>query len=222
VCGEMASPSGTLEMPVGWNGSCHGPDGYGGGQVQCGGPCNVSVSSAAPTVTGGSCAAKGGQSTVPPLSWAILGKACGGSAIGAGCGAGNVCQPKPPLPFISGVCIYKSGDVMCPGDPFTQKHVFYGNAVDTRACTACQCGGVVGGSCAVEMSVYSDALFSTCTTGIATFNAGGCANLNGNPSVYGRKATITQAPSGGTCPPSGGQPTGSVAPSDPTTFCCVP
>jgi hypothetical protein len=72
------------------------------------------------------------------------------------------------------------------------------------------------------MSVYSDNTTNTCTTLATTFNAGGCGDLVGNPAVYSRKATVTQAPSGGTCPASGGQPTGSIMPSDPTTFCCVP
>jgi hypothetical protein len=221
-CGNVPNFTGKVSMPAGWNGSCYGPNGFPAGDVQCNGACNVSVTSAPPTVSGGACAPSGGQATVPPLSWAILGKACGDSAFGGGCGAGNVCQPKPPLPFISGICIYKSGDHQCQGPTYTQKHVFYGDAMDTRGCTGCQCGAVSGGSCTIEMSVYSDTTQNTCTTLAATFNAGGCGNLNGNPAVYSRKATVTQPPTGGTCPASGGQPTGSIMPSDPTTFCCIP
>lgn len=222
TCGNVANFTGNVMMPAGWDGTCYGTSGFPAGDVQCNGPCNVAVTSPAPTVTGGSCATQGGQATVPPLSWAILGKACGDSTFGGGCGAGSVCQPKPPLPFVSGICIYKSGDNACPGATYTQKHVFFGGAMDTRGCTPCQCGAVSGGTCTVEMSVYSDNTTHTCNTLQTTFNAGGCGNLNGNPAVYSRKATVTQPPTGGTCPASGGQPTGSIAPSDPTTFCCVP
>jgi hypothetical protein len=223
TCGNVSNVKGTLTQPAGWNGACYSSNGFSGGKVDClGGPCNVSITSPAPTVTGGSCAANGGQATLPPLSWAILGKACGDSPVGGGCGGGNICQPKPPLPFLPGLCIYKPGDQSCPAGPFAQKHVFYEAASDTRGCAACSCGAPVGGSCTISMSIYSDPFQNTCNSIVTTFNAGDCANLNGNPAVYGRKAMVTQQPAGGTCAPSGGQPNGTVTPTEPTTFCCAP
>ena len=69
------------------------------------------------------------------------------------------------------------------------------------------------------VTVYSDAL---CTTQIASFTAGSCTNIAGNPQASGRKFTVTAAPTGGTCPASGGQPMGSVAPTGATTYCCTP
>lgn len=221
VCGMNPNYTGKLMMPAGWNGACHSPN-YIPGDVDCGGPCNVSVTSPPPTVTGGMCPPTGGQADVPQLSWAIRGKACGDPTIGGGCGAGEVCQPKPPLPFLPGLCISKPGDNACPADTFTQKHVFYGGAADTRGCAACACGAPTGGTCTIQMEIYSDTMVSTCNTEITQFDAGGCGDLNGNPNVSGRKATVTQQPTGATCTPSGGQPTGAVTPTDATTFCCIP
>jgi hypothetical protein len=188
-------------------------------------PCNQAITSAAPTVTGGSCAATGGMANVPQASWAILGKACGDAFIGGGCGAGKVCQPKAAPPFLSGLCIFKTGDNTCPaGSAFSEKHIFYENFLDTRGCTTCQCGAPTGGSCQAQITVHSDQVVNTCNTQVGSFTAGSCSNLSGNPGIFGRKATITQPPSGSSCAPlaGGGQPTGSATPTSPVTFCCIP
>jgi hypothetical protein len=222
--GAAVSPN-NLSVPASWDGSCYGVGNAPGGQLSCGAnmneKCNTSVKADAPTVTVGSCAASGGEAAIEPVSWMVLGKACGNAPAGGGCGASQVCQPTPATPFKSGLCIYKDGEqASCPGQPFTDRHVFYEDAQDTRACSECSCDAPKGGKCTATIRVHTTA---NCTDAVPTqFQAGSCGSLPAaNGPVFGREATnITVTP--GTCVPKGGAPTGAVVPTSATTFCCIP
>jgi hypothetical protein len=222
--GQAVSPN-NLSVPAAWDGSCYAVGNAPGGQVNCGGnmneKCNTSVRADAPAVTVGSCQASGGEATIEPVSWMVAGKACGNAPIGGGCAASQVCQPTPPKDMWKpGLCIYKDGEQnACPGEPFTEKHVFYGDADDTRACSACSCDAPKGGKCTATIKVHTSA---NCTDASpTTFQAGSCGTLPAaNNAVFGREATnITVTP--GTCAPKGGAATGSVVPVNATTFCCI-
>ncbi len=221
-CGGMATTAAPLPVPANWQGACYGPSGWPGGLTCDGGTCNASVTAPKAVVTGGSCAASGGAPTLPPVSWSMLGKACGDAPTGGGCGASSVCQPKAAAPFGAGLCIYKAGDNACPAGSFSQKHVYYEGVTDTRSCGACSCAAPNGSACDATISVYTDAANNTCSTVGTSFPAGGCGNLAGNPPVKGRKATITTPPTGGSCMPGVSVPGGSVMPTNATTFCCAP
>jgi hypothetical protein len=154
------------------------------------------------------------------VTWNTAGKGCGNAPPGGGCPGAEVCQPHPPgEPFLTGLCVFKGGDNTCPAGPFSDRHVFYETAMDTRGCTSCSCSAPSGSTCDVSVTIYSD--LTSCTTPVTTFNAGACGNLSGNPAVIGRSAAVLP-PSGGSCNASGGQPTGSVTAILPTTFCCIP
>ncbi len=224
-CGQQPVFVGLLEAPANWDGTCYGTQGYLGGQVSCGGAaCNVSISTNAPVVSGGLCAASGGQAAVDPLTFAISAKACGGPVTGAGCSATQACVPRPAGGFESGVCIGKVGDDVCPA-PFDVKFSFTdpAAAVDDRDCSACACDAPSGSTCTVGVSVYSDQTTSTCNTLVASFQAGNCANIAGNPGVFSKKLTVVQPPAGGSCAitAGGGLATGSVTLGQPTTICCT-
>ncbi|MCK6588279.1 MAG: hypothetical protein HUU21_21130 [Polyangiaceae bacterium] len=225
-CGNAASAvsPNNLSVPSNWDGSCYAVGSAPGSQVTCGAQmnekCNTSVKSDAPTVTVGSCMASGGEPTIEPVSWMLYGKACGNAPLGGGCEASQVCQPTPAAPFKSGMCIYKDGEqASCPGEPFTEKHVFFEDAQDTRDCSACSCNAPSGGKCSATITVYSDV---NCTSNPTPFQAGSCGTLPAaNLPVFGRTASnITVTP--GTCASQGGEPTGSVTPTSATTFCCIP
>jgi hypothetical protein len=225
TCGNAGNFVTQLSVPAAWDGTCTGTDFAPGGRNTCGNngtsPCNAAVLADAPVVTGGSCGASGGASTVTPSSFTGAGFACAGAPHGGGCTGTEVCQPKPAAPFESGICIHHDGDVACPvGTPFTARHVFYTGVDDTRGCSACACGAPAGATCSATISVYASG--SSCTgTPAATFAAGTCTNLAGNPQITVRKATIT-APTGGACPASGGAATGSATGTGATTYCCIP
>jgi hypothetical protein len=222
-CNLIPATTNSLVTPAAWQGECFGPSGLPGGQTCLGGPCNSSVSAAKPNVVGGSCAASGGTPDIQPVAWEALGKGCSDAPQGGGCGAGKVCQPKSAAPFKTGLCVFKEGDNSCPIGPFSEKFVYFEKADDTRACSTCACGSPAGSTCDATVSVYGDAAVNNCTTELTTFQAGGCANLSGNPAIFGRKATLT-APTGGSCAVTagGGDATGSLTAVNPTTFCCKP
>jgi len=221
--------------PAGWvPGTCYGTDGAKAGDTKCGPnsngctagtqACNQSLRPDPAKVTGGTCTPSQQIPTVNPIGWGIAGEACGGAAmVTAGCNAGQACLPKPKAPFQQGVCIMKDGDNACPPGQFSQKHLLYAGAADTRTCSTCTCDAPVGSTCSASIEVYSSPFQNDCTSGplLATVPSGGCADTPSNPEIGSRKATTTP-PTGGSCAPSGGQPTGTATPQSPTTFCCIP
>ncbi|MDI1430349.1 hypothetical protein [Polyangium sorediatum] len=218
-CGQVAGISNPFNPPQNWTGACSAQSGYALEQVCGGAPCNPSVSAPKPTIVGGSCDPAGGVANKPLESWAFLGKACINAPKGGGCGAGEVCQPRAPLPFLGEVCVFKGGDNSCPAGQYADKHLFYEDVEDSRACTTCTCGSPTGSSCDATIQVSSD---TGCNSELASFTAGQCANLPNNfATILGRKAAITNPPSGGACAVSGGgQATGAITPDNATTFCC--
>ncbi|HRI70627.1 MAG TPA: hypothetical protein PK156_40625, partial [Polyangium sp.] len=206
-----------------WQGECYGDAALQGGVMCAGGPCNTSATMAAPVAIGGNCPASGGVSDQQPAQWEAFGLGCSTTVKGAGCGAGNVCQPKSATPFRTGLCVYKLGENSCPVGPFSQQFVYFEKADDTRSCTACTCEAPMNSTCSATVHIYSDLAVNTCNTEIASFNAGSCTPLTGNPTAFGRSATVT-GPTGGSCnvTAGGGNAMGSLTPVNPTTFCCVP
>lgn len=160
-------------------------------------------------------------------AWTKAAVAC--APIGApppdACDAGQVCAPTPQAPFTH-LCISNSGVQSCPtGTPFSQQFVYYTSLDDTRGCTQCSCG-VPQNVCSSSGTVSFWTSF-TCTpspTGTYTINnvnASGCLSL---PSMSYYSTWTPSTFTLGSCPASGGTPTGSVTP-DPsaaTTFCCIP
>ncbi len=230
-CGSSPTQILPLTMPFGWSG-CTSPVNVNGGYyypaglLVCGPdslqPCAVAVSADVPTVTGGSCVSSGGGGMVPPAVWDGFAHACNGAiTTGKGCNLGQTCLPKPKAPNTAAICIKRSGDFNCPAGQFNTKHVFYDDFTDSRACSACSCDAPSGGTCAGNLTVYADTFNNSCTSPDATFAAGACANLSGNPAVGPAKFTQTMAPAGGTCSPIGGQPVGIATKTFPQTFCCA-
>lgn len=199
---------------------------WGGGESTCGPddlqPCNVSITSAAPTVTGGFCAASGGQATIPAAQWDGFVRACYGAVVtGKGCAINQTCMPKPPAPFLGGLCIRKAGNVNCPAGNFNTKHVYYEDFSDSRMCTSCSCGAPSGASCGGNITTHADSVFNQCVNQVTTFAAGTCTNLAGNPAAGNSKFTVTTPPNGGSCVPNGGTAIGSAVGTFPQTFCCA-
>lgn len=235
-CGQATYCNGQLSVPAGWTGACTGNTHYPGGQLTCGtgasmacdtntgNPCNVSVRSNAVVATGGSCQPNPVKVTRPDPTWERFGRACGDApTTGLGCNIGQTCLPQMQAPYENGVCVAQQGDVPCPPGAFTEKHVFYGEVLDTRACTDdCSCGAAAGGTCPTTISIYADNTVDTCLTLVTSFPAGTCKDVPNNPTFSARMATAPGAPTGGSCQVSGGTPVGTVAPMSPKTFCCIP
>lgn len=221
--------------PGNWNGSC----GFGtfvtGGVSTCGAnsgaqcdmgtaACNVSVSSQGPTVTG-ACMPQF-TTTIPQVDFVNAIHACGGAETStAGCSMGAICAPRAPAPFNAKLCVYQNGSIAncTTAAPYTQIHKG-GTGIDTTnlACSMCNCGALTGGSCKGDIEIYSDNVQGVCGSLITTFQAGTCKDLPGNPTIGNRKFVNPVIMNPGSCTPSGGQPTGSVATTGPFTVCCLP
>ncbi|EYF02820.1 hypothetical protein [Chondromyces apiculatus] len=237
ACAADTNCTGSFQIPAGWDGTCYGQGYFPGGQLTCGpnaemscsvntgDPCSVSVRASRIAATGtGSCQPQLAPVQRPDPSWDLLGVACGGApTTGVGCNVGQTCMPKTADPYESGLCISKTGNNACPAGPFTQKHVYYGGVDDSRDClNDCSCAPAANGSCPATVSLYSDPGANSCVTLVTSFPAGTCMNIAGNPTLAGRTVSTPGAPTGGTCPASGGTPNGTATPIEPTTICCIP
>ncbi|MEZ4299416.1 MAG: hypothetical protein R3B70_30980 [Polyangiaceae bacterium] len=232
-CGGTPSLLSQLFMPGGWGAVCttaqdaSGPYYSPAGLTICGPggdqPCHQAITADAPTVSGGFCTPSGGMATVTPATWDGFGHACSGATLtGKGCAIGQTCLPKPADPYIGGLCIKKAGVQNCPAGQFSQKHVFFDDFTDSRTCTGCNCGIPTGSTCAGNITTHADSVQNQCLSPVATFPAGTCQNLTGNPAIGNSKFTVTSPPAGGSCTPGGGMPSGTAVGTFPQTFCCMP
>ncbi len=213
-----------LTVPVGWDGSCTGSDQAVGGGMCPGTSCNLSVQVPIAQPTNGSCLATGGEPSGLTPAWGESVKACSAAETLGGCGAGETCVPRPASPYEPRACIGRAGDHACPSGAFSQKSLAFASFTDDRDCSSCSCGAPAGGTCKLLVSLFSNAAPNTCTTLLTTLESNSCVNLAGNPALVGsRSATVMNAPTGGSCPVTGGGvPSGGVTPTSPTTFCCLP
>ena len=165
------------------------------------------------------CPPAGGAPTLP-AKWGVEERACRSQEVGAGCSAAMVCVAKSPAPYDQAACIFQQGDHDCPGD-WPNAIDVSADGTDTRACTACSCA-TSGTDCVGEkLTVYDD---NGCGNGGSTapvdITPGTCVLVqdhvdNDSASFRATAATLT-----GTCTTQGGEPTGTVEPTGPATFCC--
>ena len=155
-------------------------------------------------------------------SWQQRIDVCGTDKAGGGCGAGKVCVPKASGASVNeSVCVRHDGLMACPAG-YAQSVQGYGSASDSRACSACSCGGP-GTTCSAGSYTFYD-LDACATAGQSdnpvTIGSTACSNVS---TLLDQGSWSVQAslpvPSG-SCPASGGAPVGSVQPSQPVTYCC--
>jgi hypothetical protein len=166
---------------------------------------------------GGACDAGVAQPQLEPIAWPAV-RGCGApTLLSDGCLVGQVCAPDPPPGFI-GQCISMKGDVPCP-DPWSKRIATNEHVDDTRGCAECKCGAVSGVKCTgtAHRTGYFVALCSSNEIDV-TVPTTACAAGGDNKGVK-LDPPVT---SGGSCPPSGGAPTGTVVAKDPVTVCCIP
>jgi len=161
-----------------------------------------------------SCNAAAPNPTVPPVTYDEQAVGCAAQQIvPIDCPAGNVCVPTPSPPFAPQLCVAMSGDVACPGAPYSVKHLFETHIDDTRGCGACPCTTQNAGS---TWSEYGSTTCSGFASGLNPVN-NGCIYPSDTHSMS-FKGTAT-----GTCTATGpSSATGSVTATTPYTVCCQP
>jgi hypothetical protein len=218
-CGPLTGAScpssftATIFGDQGCTSACDSVDVSAGACVNVHGKCaNVHGIGASPQAEGGSCTPR--SSTVVPIAgWARAARACESviAPVQSGCTSGQICAPAPAAPLEPRLCVFMAGQVACPGGYAVQR-IVYGGVADSRGCTPCSCGAS-GVSC----------------TGTLQEGCGQSGPVNDLPTVCGGLTDpgsvmllAALVASGGSCASDGGVPTGSAAPSSPTTVCCLP
>ena len=120
------------------------------------------------------------------------------------------------------MCIYHEADVSCP-DAYPDKHLVYAGFDDQRTCSSCACSAPVGSSCTAALSVFKDGACSVPLLGSLPISSSGpaCVDLVPAGLPLGSKTVTALAYAAGNCMPSGGEASGTVEASGPSTFCCL-
>jgi hypothetical protein len=209
----------SFDPPAGWDGSCAANDAVAA-------PSTQSVVVAPLMLTEGGCIPVQAPTAkkTRDVAWNTSAYACEGIANGTCPGAGDVCSPKPPPDAGFTLCVSREGDdppdiVPCPPG-YPKPYVFYRHATDTRACSACTCGPPQGSACSSLVTLYTDDMCSAEVGAItATSSAPVCQYVPLGSPLKSKTATPPQY-TPGSCQSGGGEPSGSVQPTYPFTFCC--
>jgi hypothetical protein len=163
----------------------------------------------------GSCGTPNPSKTLPALQWANSYAACGYTASdfdGGACEAGSRCVQSPSSAFANKPCVAQTGDVACPGAPYTNKTVVMMGDDDTRDCSACSCNAS-GGACSATMTGYFQ---GACGGSGTSLSVGGCTG--GGVGIVSVNANIQTTFA--TCSSSGSSAIGTATATNPVTVCC--
>jgi hypothetical protein len=168
----------------------------------------LSASASLSTPSGGNCSPTGGETTSVPAVTRDRVTVCRQSQ--PACTDG--CAPPAPAGFANVACIAKPGTDACPAG-FGGPLVVYQSFVDTRGCASCSCGAPAGVACNGTVQIHT---LTACSSSFDTIAYGECDLTSNDPDAF------VDIPGGvtGSCPPSGGGPTGSGTALEPVTLCC--
>jgi hypothetical protein len=181
------------------------------------GGCSMASIGGATVAASGACVPDA-SAVVPPAQWSAEARLCGvpGAPVAGSCAAGQVCAPAAGLPVKKDTyCVAINSVSQCPSAYYAVARQYYTGDVDTRACTACSCEPATGSACP-NSAVYTYTDLG-CTSAHGTLPAPvACSSFPSARAVSFNGG----APTGGSCAPDGGRPTGTFAPTNPYTVCC--
>jgi hypothetical protein len=166
---------------------------------------------------------------VVSLHWDTLARACDvdllkGPVDRSICLSENLVSPGFAL------CIFREGEHACPtdlGNVFTEQHVFYSGAQDDRQCSACTCGAPTNSACTGTVAIYKGNNLTCIDPALVpvpiSSKSSTCIDIQLPGQALGSKKSVGPTTYlQGTCPPIGGDASGSASPTEPDTFCCRP
>lgn len=212
-----------------WDGTCNGDHAIKKGLLCEGGlPCAQSVTVKAPKASSAPCASHAvgtEKRDGPPWPWQTIAKECliTPSDTCTDEGEGKTCVPTPG-DWLACISVdhgdHEGDDIDCPAF-YPEKHLFYRDAKDTRECSACTCGAVREGECAVAASAYGDAVCTDIVglVVLASTDEKACFDISTGTALASKLAEVKWT-TPGTCHPAGGAPSGEVIPRQQMTLCC--
>jgi hypothetical protein len=222
-CNTAGAVTNPFDGPMAWDGACTAHDCI-GQPPSCAQSLSVQSLTAAPLVLieQGCTPTTVIAQDVSMASWTTAALACRGMPTsGFGCSdPGQTCVPSAVPPEFA-LCLYHEGDVSCP-DSYPEKHVVYAGFDDQRTCSACACAAPAGSLCTAALSVFKDGACSVPLLSAPMSSSGpACFDLVPAGLPLGSKTVTALAYEAGSCMPSGGDPSGTLEPSSPSTFCCL-
>ena len=220
VCGTPGVTT-SFNAPAPWNGSCDSTT-----QTPSGAAHSLTI--APLTMTENGCAS--GPPTaakVISLRWETFARGCD-IPMPPGPLQRSTCWPEEPIPPGFKACIFYDGESACPnddpGNSFTEQHVLYKGVQDDRQCSACSCGAPTGSTCKAQVSIYEGASCSTSPLLSIPITSvmSACFDITLPGQALGSKSAGPTTYLPGTCPPGGGDGSGTAIPIKPSTFCCRP
>ena len=222
ACNISGGSSTSFNAPTSWNGSCDSttktPDG-----------AAHSLTIDPVTMTENGCASGPPiAAKVVSLRWDTFARGCD-IDLPVGPIDRSICLPDGLLPPGFALCIFHEGDEVCPTDPenkFTERHVFYQGVQDERQCSACGCGVPAGSACTAAISIYKGNDLTCSGPALVTIPVSSkgptCLDIQLPGQALGSKSAGPTTYLPGTCPPMGGDASGSANPTKPSTLCCRP
>ena len=172
----------------------------------------LSLQLTAAVATVKACTPSGGIADIPAAPRSTSGVACGAPRRSGGCSSGKICAPRPQAPFREKRCIWGQKDQACPAS-YPEPHRLE-TVMDDRACTPCACGTPAPPDCAATTTLFSDAACGVETASLPNDNA--CVTSTPAAAMVAFTGSGSAA-----CLPTGGAPTGAVAPTSQATICCA-
>lgn len=184
-----------------------------------------SMKAPAPTPAGGSC--KANTAPLADVTWKYDARLCPANNAGSCDDTSQVCAPTPESPYLSQLCIMQvlqPGHSIppCPAEYQNPTDPLYGTFSDDRACSACGCGSVSGGSCTASKLILGSAdcngpaEYPTLNNSCKPFDLGPGTGVQ--PTNVGFQYTVVAGTCSVTTPPkySGG----AVVSGNVTVVCC--
>jgi hypothetical protein len=216
-----------FDPPATWGGTCTAGGAISAGQICDGVPCVQSITIAPLTVKESACQPieppKG--STTPP-TWGTFARSCYAETPTERCTTTDgLCAPAAPEAGFK-QCISRWGapdapSRECPSD-YPDRSVFYGDFLDERTCSPCECAAPTGSTCTGSISIFKD---GGCGSPLLVSlgldeKTTQCHDIVPPGSALGSKSASQPNYMPGKCAASGGEQMGKASPTDATVFCC--
>ena len=153
------------------------------------------------------------STTLAPLDFLAPTTLCLPESLGLACGEDSTCFPTAES---NTYCIAQAGNIPCPANSrYNDRTVLFEEFQDARECTECECGSATT-ECHGSLILFDESDCSGNEIEIPIDDS--C--VESIPDSFNRSSYVPEEATG-SCPPSGGEPTGDIEGRTPVTVCCA-